>query len=157
MSRRKVAEIRTTTPDANYGSIVVAKLINYLMCSGKKSKSEKIVYQSMENLSQQTKKEPVESLEYVIENLRPLIEVKPRRVGGATYQIPVEVRSPRSLTLALKWLISSARRRKLEKNMIDKLSHEMIDAYSKKGAAFKRKEDTHRMAEANKAFSHYRW
>ena len=157
MSRRRAAEIKSITPDANYKSIVIAKFINCLMQNGKKAKAEKIVYESITNLSDKTKKEPVEAFEEIVDNLRPLIEVKSRRVGGATYQVPIEVRSSRALSLALKWLVSAARSRKSEKTMIGRLSNELIDAYNKKGMAYKKKEDTHKMAESNKAFSHYRW
>ncbi|MSO13320.1 30S ribosomal protein S7 [Rickettsiales endosymbiont of Trichoplax sp. H2] len=157
MSRRRAAEIKNITPDANYKSIVIAKFINYLMQNGKKAKAEKIVYESIDNLSGKIKKEPVEAFEEIVDNLRPLIEVKSRRVGGATYQVPMEVRSSRALALALKWLVNAARSRKSEKTMVDRLSNELIDAYNKKGMAYKKKEDTHKMAEANKAFSHYRW
>ncbi len=157
MSRRRAAEIKSITPDANYKSVVIGKFINYIMYDGKKSKAERIVHEAISNLSNEIKKEPVDLFEGIVENLRPLIEVKSRRVGGATYQVPIEVRSARSLSLALKWLANAARRRKSERAMVDKLSHELIDAYNKKGMAYKKREDTHKMAEANKAFSHYRW
>ena len=157
MSRRRAAEVKSVTPDANYKSVVIAKFINYLMFDGKKSKAEKIVYEAVGSLSNKVKKEPIEAFEEIVDNLRPLIEVKSRRVGGATYQVPVEVRSARSLSLALKWLASAARSRKTEKTMVSRLLGELIDAYNKKGLAYKKKEDTHKMAESNKAFSHYRW
>ena len=157
MSRRRAAEIRHVIPDANYKSALVAKFVNYIMRDGKKAKAERIVHRSIENLSKKSKKDPVETFEAVIESLRPIIEVKSRRVGGATYQVPVEVRGARSLSLALKWLSAAARSRKSEKTMVDKLSSELFDAYHKKGAAYKKRDDTHKMAEANKAFSHYRW
>lgn len=157
MSRRRAAETRPIIPDANYKSTLVAKFVNYIMHDGKKAKAEKIVHQSIENLSKKSKKQPVEVFEEIVESLRPIVEVKSRRVGGATYQVPVEVRTTRSLSLALKWLSTAARSRKSEKTMIDKLSNELIDAYHKKGLAYKKREDTHKMAEANKAFSHYRW
>lgn len=157
MSRRRAAEIKKVIPDASYKSIVVAKFINYLMFDGKKSKAEKIVYQAIDNLSNKVQKGAIEAFEEIVENLRPLVEVKSRRVGGATYQVPIEVRSSRSLTLALKWLVNAARSRKSEKTMVDKLSNELVDAYNKRGLAYKKKEDTHKMAESNKAFSHYRW
>ena len=157
MSRRRTAEIKSITPDANYKSVVIAKCINCIMLNGKKAKAEKIVYDSISNLSDKVKKEPVEAFEEIVDNIRPLIEVKSRRVGGATYQVPMEVRSARALSLALKWLANAARSRKSEKTMVDRLSGELIDAYNKKGMAYKKKEDTHKMAEANKAFSHYRW
>lgn len=157
MSRRRSAEIKPIIFDANYKSVVVAKFINYIMYDGKKSKAESIVYASIRNLSDRTNKKPIEVFEEVVEKLRPLIEVKSRRVGGATYQVPIEVRSSRSLSLALKWLANAARSRKSEKTMIDKLSNELVDSYNGRGAAYKKREDTHKMAEANKAFSHYRW
>ena len=157
MSRRKAVEKRNIIPDAQYGNIVIAKLINCMMLKGKKSKAEGIVYSAIDNLAKKVKKEPVESFEEIIENLKPLIEVKSRRVGGATYQVPVEVNPARALSSALKWLISAARARKGEKTMTDRLSAELVDAYNKKGTAYKKKEDTHKMAEANKAFSHFRW
>ena len=157
MSRRRAAEVKATNPDARYRSIVIAKFINYIMNDGKKSKAETIVYKSIQNLSKKTNKDVVEVFESIIETLRPVIEVKSRRVGGSTYQVPIEVRSNRSLSLALKWLTSAARARKSEKNMVDKLSNELFDAYNKSGMAYKKREDTHKMAEANKAFAHYRW
>ena len=157
MSRRRAAEVKATNPDARYRSIVIAKFINYIMNDGKKSKAETIVYKSIQNLSKKTNKDVVEVFKSIIETLRPVIEVKSRRVGGSTYQVPIEVRSNRSLSLALKWLTSAARARKSEKNMVDKLSNELFDAYNKSGMAYKKREDTHKMAEANKAFAHYRW
>jgi len=157
MSRRRAAETRNTTPDANYKSVVIAKFINFLTLDGKKSQAEKIALESIKILSGKVRENPVEAFEKIVDNLRPLVEVKSRRVGGATYQVPVEVRSSRALSLGLKWLIKAARSRKSEKTMINKLSSELVDAYNKKGAAYKKKEDTHKMAEANKAFSHYRW
>lgn len=157
MSRRRAAETRPIIPDANYKSTLVAKFVNYMMHDGKKAKAERIVHQSIENLSKKSQRHPVEVFEEVVESLRPIVEVKSRRVGGATYQVPVEVRTTRSLSLALKWLSSAARSRKSEKTMVDKLSNELVDAYHKKGIAHKKREDTHKMAEANKAFSHYRW
>lgn len=157
MSRRRPAEKRSITPDANYESIVVAKFINYLMLDGKKAKAEKITYKAVEYLSKKVGGNPVEVFEIAVDNLKPLVEVKSRRVGGATYQVPIEIRASRSLSLALKWLVKAARSKKTEKTMIDKLSNELVDAYNKKGAAYKKREDTHKMAESNKAFSHYRW
>ncbi|WPX96786.1 30S ribosomal protein S7 [Candidatus Bandiella euplotis] len=157
MSRRRAAVKKDVTPDAQYGSIVVAKLINCTMVDGKKSRAEHIVYRAIDGLAKKIDKDPVESFEEVLENVKPLVEVKSRRVGGATYQVPVEVKSGRSLALALKWLINAAKSRKGEKTMVSRLSAELLDAHNKKGAAYKKKEDTHKMAEANKAFSHYRW
>ena len=157
MSRRRAAEKKDIVADAQYGSIIIAKLINYVMSKGKKSQAEGIVYGAIGNLAKKIKKDPVESFEEIVENLKPLVEVRSRRVGGATYQVPIEVRPSRALSSALKWLASAARSRKGEKTMIDKLSAELADTYNKKGAAYKKKEDTHKVAEANKAFSHYRW
>jgi len=157
MSRRRAAEVKRIIPDANYKNIVIAKFINYLMFDGKKSKAERIVYKAIDSLSNKVKKEPVEAFEEVIDNLKPLIEVKSRRVGGATYQVPMEIRSSRSLSLALKWLVNAARSRKVEKAMSDRLAAELFDAHNKRGAAYKKREETHKIAESNKAFSHYRW
>jgi small subunit ribosomal protein S7 len=157
MSRRRAAEKRDILPDAQYASIIIAKLINYTMLKGKKSQAEMIVYGAIEHLAEKVKKDPVESFEEAVENLKPSVEVKSRRVGGATYQVPIEVKPARQSQLGLKWLIHAAKSRKGEKTMVDRLSAELLDAYNKKGSAYKKKEDTHKMAEANKAFSHYRW
>jgi small subunit ribosomal protein S7 len=156
MPRRKTVE-RKIAYDAKYKSAVIAKFINYLMFNGKKAKAETIIYNSIDNFANYIQKSPIEAFEKLLENIRPVMEVKSRRVGGATYQVPMEIQSNRSLALSLKWLIEAARLRKREKTMIEKLSNELIDAYNKKGMAYKKKEDTHKMAEANKAFSHYRW
>lgn len=162
MPRRKVVAKRKILPDPIYGSDIVAKFINHVMISGKKSIAEKIVYDSFEIVHQKIKKDPVDIFKRAIDNIRPAVEVKSRRVGGATYQIPMEVRPSRSLTLAMRWLVEFARKRS-EKGIIDQLAAEMMDAADEegggrgKGGAVKKKEDTHRMAEANKAFSHFRW
>ena len=156
MSRRRAAEIKSVTPDANYKSVVIAKFINYLMFDGKKSKAEKIVYEAIGNLSNKVKKEPIEAFEEIVDNLRPLIEVKSRRVGGATYQVPVEVKTKRAQALAIRWLVDASRKRK-DKHMSDKIFNELYDAYEKKGSAVKKREDVHKMAESNKAFAHFRW
>lgn len=157
MSRRKAINTKPTAPDGHFKSITIAKLINYVMHNGQKTKAEKIVYQAIQRLSSKIKKNPTELFEGIVENLKPLVEVKSRRVGGATYQVPIEVRPARSLSLALKWLVNAARSRKSHHTMADKLSNELADAYNKKGIAYKRREDMHKSAEANKAFSHYRW
>ena len=143
-------------PDARYGNETVARLINKVMQRGKKSTAETIVYDAMETLENRTKKPAVESLEQAVRNATPLIEVRPRRVGGATYQVPMEIRDDRRMTLALRWLIVSARKRP-GKSMADKLAGELSDAFQNQGSTVKKKEDTHKMAEANRAFAHYRW
>ena len=156
MSRRRVAEKREILPDPKYGDQTLAKFINMVMRSGKKSVAEKIVYGALEEISSKSKGDALEMFVKAIENIRPLVEVKSRRVGGATYQIPVEVRHDRSTTLAMRWLVDAAKGRG-EKNMGMRLAGELLDACENKGNAIKKREDTHRMAEANKAFSHYRW
>jgi len=154
MSRRRVAEKQEILPDPKYGDKVLAKFINMLMRSGKKSVAEKIVYGALDKISDQG--DAIEIFSKALENVRPTVEVKSRRVGGATYQIPIEVRSDRSITLAMRWVVDAAKRRS-EKNMGLRLAGEFLDAAENKGTAIKKREDTHRMAEANKAFSHYRW
>jgi len=154
MSRRRVAEKQEILPDPKYGDKVLAKFINMLMRSGKKSVAEKIVYGALDKISD--KGDAIEIFSKALENVRPTVEVKSRRVGGATYQIPIEVRSDRSITLAMRWVVDAAKRRS-EKNMGLRLAGEFLDAADNKGTAIKKREDTHRMAEANKAFSHYRW
>ncbi len=156
MSRRRVAEKREILPDPKYGDQVLAKFINMVMRSGKKSVAEKIVYGALNEISTRAKSDGLELFSKAIENVRPLVEVKSRRVGGATYQIPVEVRHDRSTALAMRWLVDAAKNRG-EKNMGLRLAGELLDACDNKGTAIKKREDTHRMAEANKAFSHYRW
>ncbi len=157
MSRRNVAAKRELLPDAMHNSVIVTRFINQVMRDGKKSIAEKIVYQAFSTVQQKQKaKGIVELFETVLENIRPLVEVKSRRIGGATYQVPVEVRPERSMTLAMRWLIDGARVRR-EKSMPERLAHEMLEAFEKRGAAMKKREDTHKMAEANKAFAHYRW
>ncbi|MFC1643652.1 30S ribosomal protein S7 [Chlamydiota bacterium] len=156
MSRRHVAVKRKKEPDTKYNSILVAKLVNRLMYQGKKSKAEKIIYNTMEEISSKIKAGPIEILTKAIDNVKPLVEVKSRRVGGATYQVPVEVSPDRQITLALRWILGFARDRK-GTSMKDALIAEIMDAYNKQGSAMKKREDTHKMAEANKAFSHYRW
>ena len=156
MSRRHAADKRDILPDPKYDDKVLAKFINIIMQSGKKSVAERIVYGALAEIGAKGKPEPLEIFGKALENVRPLVEVKSRRVGGATYQIPVEIRADRSLTLAMRWLVEGAKKRS-EKNMGLRLAGELLEAAENRGAAFKKREDTHRMAEANKAFSHYRW
>jgi small subunit ribosomal protein S7 len=156
MSRRRVAEKRDNLPDPKYGDQTLAKFINMIMQSGKKSVAEKIVYGALENIGDKGKGEPLELFTKALDNVKPMVEVKSRRVGGATYQIPVEVRQARSVTLAMRWLVDAAKKRS-EKNMGLRLAGELLDASENKGSAIKKREDTHKMAEANKAFSHFRW
>ena len=156
MSRRHSAEKREVIPDAKYGDLVVAKFMNSVMYDGKKSVAEQIVYGALSAVEAKLKTDPLAVFKQALENVAPAIEVRSRRVGGATYQVPVEVRSERRQALAIRWLISAARARN-DKTMIDRLSAELMDAANNRGSAVKKREDTHRMAEANKAFSHYRW
>lgn len=156
MPRRRVASRRETLPDPKYGSQLLAKFINMVMQDGKKSVAEKILYGAIDSVIEKRGGEPLDLLETALENVRPLVEVKSRRVGGATYQVPVEVRPNRRNSLAMRWLIDASRKRS-EKSMAYRLAGELLDASENKGAAVKKKDDTHRMAEANKAFSHYRW
>lgn len=156
MPRRRVAARRETLPDPKYGSELLAKFINMVMQDGKKSVAEKILYGALDTVVDKRGGEPLDLLETALENVRPLVEVKSRRVGGATYQVPVEVRPNRRNSLAMRWLIEASRKRS-EKSMAYRLAGELMDASENKGAAVKKKDDTHRMAEANKAFSHYRW
>ena len=156
MSRRHQAEKREVLPDAKYGDSVLTKFMNNLMADGKKSVAEGIVYGAFDRMEQRAKSDPLQLFHEALANVRPQVEVRSRRVGGATYQVPVEVRAERAQTLAIRWLISSARRR-AETTMVDRLSNELMDAANQRGAAVKKREDTHRMAEANRAFSHYRW
>ncbi|HEY5719033.1 MAG TPA: 30S ribosomal protein S7 [Gammaproteobacteria bacterium] len=157
MSRRNVAAQREILPDPKFGSQVLTKFINMIMESGKKSVAERIVYGALDTVSTRNKSaESIELLEQALDNVSPVVEVKSRRVGGATYQVPVEVRPKRRATLAMRWLIDAARKRS-EKSMAQRLAGEILDAAENRGTAVKKREDTHRMAEANKAFSHYRW
>ncbi len=156
MSRRRRAEKREVLPDAKFGDRMVNKFMNCLMLDGKKSVTERIVYGAFDRIHGRTKTDPVQLFHDAVNNVRPHLEVRSRRVGGATYQVPVEVRADRAQTLAFRWLINAARARS-ENTMIDRLSAELLDAANQRGAAVKKREDTHRMAEANKAFSHYRW
>ncbi|RIA56555.1 30S ribosomal protein S7 [Dichotomicrobium thermohalophilum] len=156
MSRRHRAEKREVTPDARYGDVVLAKLMNILMYDGKKSVAERIVYGALDRCADRAKRDPVQLFHEALDNVKPAIEVRSRRVGGATYQVPVEVRPERRQALAIRWLITAARGRN-ENTMEERLSGELLDAANNRGAAVKKREDTHRMAEANRAFSHYRW
>jgi len=157
MSRRHAAEKREVQPDAKFGDIVLTKFMNCLMLDGKKSAAEAIVYGALDKMAKKGGgAEPLEMFHTALDNVKPALEVRSRRVGGATYQVPVEVRSERRQALAIRWLIDNARKRG-ETTMVDRLSGELLDAANNRGAAVKKREDTHRMAEANKAFSHYRW
>jgi small subunit ribosomal protein S7 len=156
MPRKGHIAKRTVEPDPVYGSDLVAKFINSMMWAGKKSTSETIFYEALHRLQQKGGDEPLKLFKKAVENCKPLLEVKTRRVGGANYQVPVEVNPDRRTSLAIRWLITYSRGRG-EKGMIDKLSNELLDAANNRGAAIKKKEDVHRMAEANKAFAHYRW
>jgi small subunit ribosomal protein S7 len=156
MPRRSQAELREIIPDAKYHNETVSRLINRVMTRGKKSTAEKVVYGALRILEQEESREPIGLLEEAVRNATPRLEVKPRRVGGATYQVPVEVRPERSLSLALRWLVRFARAR-TGKSMAERLAAELSDAAKGQGATIKRREETHRMAEANRAFAHYRW
>lgn len=156
MPRRAVAERREILPDPVYNSKLAAKFINCLMRDGKKSLAERIFYKAMRIIEERLKTDPQKVFKQAIDNVKPVLEVKPRRVGGATYQVPVEVRPERRISLAIRWIIAFSRKRS-EKTMQERLAAELIEAANNRGAAVKKKEDTHRMAEANKAFAHYRW
>jgi len=156
MSRRHRAEKREVLPDAKYGDIVLTKFMNSLMYQGKKSVAENITYGAFETVEKKIGRNPVEVFRDALENIKPNVEVRSRRVGGATYQVPVEVRNERRQALAIRWLINAARARN-ENTMVERLSGELLDAVNNRGAAVKKREDTHRMADANRAFSHYRW
>ena len=156
MSRRRVSAKRTILPDPKYGNEMLAKFMNMVMESGKKSTAERIVYGALGVIAEKKGGNPVETLDKALDNVRPHVEVKSRRVGGATYQVPVEVRSVRRTALAMRWVIDAARARG-EKSMAARLAAELLDASENRGTAVKKREDVHRMAEANKAFSHYRW
>jgi small subunit ribosomal protein S7 len=154
--RRGEVQARPIEPDSIYNSALVTQVINKVMTAGKKSTAEQIVYGALERIGEKTGKPPVEVLEQAVKTVTPVLEVKSRRVGGANYQVPVEVPQRRARTLAVRWLVDFARARR-EKGMIDKLSNEVLDALNQQGGAFKRKDDVYRMAQANKAFAHYRW
>ena len=156
MSRRRRADKREIVPDAKYGDLVLAKFMNSLMYDGKKSAAEGIIYGAFDTIQQKTKQDPIQIFHEALRNVSPTIEVKSRRVGGATYQVPVEVRTDRARALAIRWLITAARGRN-EPTMTGRLSGELMDAANNRGSAVKKREDTHKMADANRAFSHYRW
>src|SRR6266496_1633791 len=156
MPRRAGVQVRAPEPDALYGSRLVSQLVNRIMLDGKKSTAEAIVYRALDRIGEQTGKPPVEVLEQAIKTVTPVLEVRPRRVGGANYQVPVEVPQRRARTLAVRWIVQFARDRR-EKHMEEKLAGEILDALNQQGGAFKRKDDLYRMAQANKAFAHYRW
>jgi small subunit ribosomal protein S7 len=156
MSRRHSADKREINPDPKFGNLVVSKFMNSVMYEGKKSVAEAIVYGALDTIEAKTKSSPIGVFEQALENVMPSIEVRSRRVGGATYQVPVEVRNERRQALAIRWIITAARARN-ENTMVDRLSGELLDAANNRGTAVKKREDTHKMAEANRAFSHYRW
>ena len=156
MSRKRKAPKKIPIVDPKYKSTIIPKLINSIMYDGKKTIAEKIVYEEIEKIKLKSKEEPINIFNEAINNIKPTVEVRSRRVGGATYEVPVEVKSKRSQTLALRWLIEASRKRK-NKRMSDKIFNEIYDAYQNKGSAIKKKEDTHKMAESNKAFAHFRW
>ena len=156
MSRKRKAPKKIPIVDPKYKSAIIPKLINSLMYDGKKTVAEKIVYDAIERIKSKSKEDPLNIFNTAINNIKPALEVRSRRVGGATYQVPVEVKSKRSQALALRWLIDASRKRK-DKKMSDKIFNEIFDAYQNRGSAIKKKEDTHKMAESNKAFAHFRW
>ena len=156
MSRRHAAEKREVLPDAKFGDRILTKFMNNLMIDGKKSVAERIVYNALDRVEEKVKRAPVEIFHEALENIKPSVEVRSRRVGGATYQVPVEVRPERREALAIRWLISACRKRN-ENTMEERLANELLDAANSRGSAVKKREDTHKMADANKAFSHYRW
>ena len=156
MSRKRKAPKKIPVIDSKYKSTIIPKLINSIMYDGKKTFAEKIIYDAIEKIKTKSKDEPLNVFNDAINNIRPTVEVRSRRVGGATYQVPVEVKSKRSQALALRWLVDASRKRK-DKKMSDKIFNEIYDAYQNRGSAIKKKEDTHKMAESNKAFAHFRW
>ena len=156
MSRKRKAPKKIPIVDPKYKSVVIPKLINSIMYDGKKTTAERIIYDALDQIKTKTKEDPIKTFNEAINNIRPNIEVRSRRVGGATYQVPVEVKTKRSQTLALRWLLEASRKRK-NKTMSEKLFNELMDASQKKGSAIKKREDTHKMAESNKAFAHFRW
>ena len=156
MSRKRKAPKKIPVIDPKYKSVIIPKLINSIMYDGKKISAEKIVYEAIEKIKSKTKDEPITIFNDAFNNVRPTVEVRSRRVGGATYQVPVEVKPKRSQALALRWIVDASRKRK-DKKISDKLFNEIYDAYQNKGSAIKKKEDTHKMAESNKAFAHFRW
>jgi small subunit ribosomal protein S7 len=157
MSRKKAAVKREVLKDPKYGDFVITKLVNSIMLKGEKSVSESIVYGALDMIKEKTGEEPLAYFHKALGNIKPQVEVKSRRVGGANYQVPIEVRPDRQQALAIRWLVSNTRARKSERTMREKLASEIMDAYNNRGGALKKKDDTHKMAEANKAFAHYRW
>ena len=156
MSRKKTQPKKVVTPDPIFNSTIIPKLINSIMYDGKKVVAEKIVYEAIEKIKSKTKEEPINVFNEAINNIKPTVEVRSRRVGGATYQVPVEVKTKRAQALAIRWLVDASRKRK-DKHMSDTIFNELYDAYEKKGSAVKKREDVHKMAESNKAFAHFRW
>jgi small subunit ribosomal protein S7 len=156
MSRKRKAPVRKVYPDPKFGSEVISKFINSIMYDGKRSKAEKILYSALERIKEKNKEDPIKIFNNAITNVKPNLEVRSRRVGGATYQVPVEVKAKRGQALALRWLMDATRKRK-NKTMSEKLYYELLDASQNKGSAIKKREDTHKMAESNKAFAHFRW
>jgi small subunit ribosomal protein S7 len=156
MSRRHRAEKREVNPDPKYHDMVLSKFMNAIMRAGKKSTAERIVYGALDRVEERAKQDPLQMFHQALENVMPAVEVRSRRVGGATYQVPVEVRAERRQALAIRWIIAAARARN-ENTMVDRLSGELLDAANSRGSAVKKREDTHKMADANRAFSHYRW
>jgi len=156
MSRKKTQPKKVVTPDPIFNSTIIPKLINSIMYDGKKVVAEKIVYEAIEKIKSKTKEEPINVFNEAINNIKPTVEVRSSRVGGATYQVPVEVKTKRAQALAIRWLVDASRKRK-DKHMSDKIFNELYDAYEKKGSAVKKREDVHKMAESNKAFAHFRW
>ena len=156
MSRKKTQPKKIVIPDPIFKSTIIPKLINSIMYDGKKVVAEKIVYEAIEKIKSKTKEEPINVFNEAINNIKPTVEVRSRRVGGATYQVPVEVKTKRAQALAIRWLVDASRKRK-DKHMSDKIFNELYDAYEKKGSAVKKREDVHKMAESNKAFAHFRW
>ncbi len=154
--RRRKAPVRPVLPDPVYGSKVLTKFINAVMLDGKKSVAQKVVYSALERIEEKTGEKAIDVFNKAMDNVKPVMEVKSRRVGGATYQVPIEVRHVRQQSLGIRWIVDAARKRN-ERTMMERLSNELMDAATEKGAAFKKKEDTYKMAEANKAFAHYRW
>lgn len=156
MSRRRAAVKRKLKPDPKFNDILISQLTQFIMKKGKKSLAESIIYKSFDVISDKTKEDPIKILKKAVDNVKPMLEVRSRRVGGATYQVPVDVRYERRISLALRWIVEGAKQRK-EYGMIERLASELLDAYKNTGLAVKKKENTHKMAEANKAFAHYRW
>ena len=156
MSRKKTQPKKVVTPDPIFNSTIIPKLINSIMYDGKKVVAEKIVYEAIDKIKTKTKEDPITIFNEAMNNIKPTVEVRSRRVGGATYQVPVEVKTKRAQALAIRWLVDASRKRK-DKHMSDKIFNELYDAYEKKGSAVKKREDVHKMAESNKAFAHFRW